>query len=135
MSDEMPDVNSPEFRSVMLDNFMSKQKDANATVALVNFVNELTFNELTPELWARVAAAMEAVEGTAKFVLASIDAMDFFIDDPESMEKVKNAVLASCVKCGCDQGKHMPNGCLGIQRLSHVDGYGESCRCDGFEGR
>jgi len=92
---EMPDIHSPEFRSVLFTHFMGIREEAINSKNLAEACQALTFDELTPAHWAHIVSLMSSVTATAEYVMENIKNLDIFVDDPDVMDKVKDHVLKS----------------------------------------
>ncbi len=89
MADEMPDINSPEIRSHIYEMMMGLMEAANASIAIVDAAQKMTFDELTPAKWAQFVQGLDVIRPVHEFVIVSVQNSGVLMDDPEMMEKVK----------------------------------------------
>lgn len=91
---ELPDVHSPEFRTEVYNFFLSIVQDANATKELGELIEKTTFDDLTPELWARIHALLPNLKATTEFAVDALSKAGVMMDNREVVDAVRNVAVA-----------------------------------------
>lgn len=85
-------LNNPEARSAIFNAFLKQAEDVTVGKRTVALIEGLTFDDLTPQLWARINSGMDALKTTIAVSEASVKMSGAFLDDPEAMSVISKHV-------------------------------------------